>query len=603
MNVAAYLIAAFNLVYALEQVVLDFQTWKPVIFINLVLAAVALSVPFLHRFNERRGSVDPGRFREYRPVRAHLHPRETSPGCTYSISPPSPAILSSSALERFKLILALIVGGLVLHLVAWAGSRRSGRAARAALRAGRPLHHGRGHDLHRGRGRGLLRLPAGGAGPGGDRQAAAQHPADLDRRAAQGCARAAIIADELADASVLFADLKGFVPLAKRLGPARTVGLLNIVVSAFDDLADQWRVEKIKTIGDAYMAAAGVPEPAADHAERLAGMALAMQVTLARISREQKVALALRIGIATGPVLAGVIGARRLTYDVWGDTVNLASRLEGQSQPGRVLVSHGDQDHLEPRFALERCGPLELKGFGGGSVVRGRSPVSVFSLLAPPPRRPDTQPRTGSRPPSVACKVLFARGRKTRGLTVTVLEAASYLGAIVPAHAPRGAHPMPISAKPYAAKKFADIKGRRMAYIDEGAGAGDRVPARQPHVVLSVAQHHAPLRGPGPARRLRPDRHGRQRQARPLRPRPLQLRRAARLSVRAVGQARPRRQDRPRRARLGLGAGLRVGAPQPRARRRHRLHGGDRHARSHGPTGRRTRAAPSRASAPTAART
>ena len=112
------------------------------------------------------------------------------------------------------------------------------------------------------------------------------------------------------------------------------------------------------------MAAAGVPEPAADHAERLAGMALAMQATLARISREQKVALALRIGIATGPVLAGVIGARRLTYDVWGDTVNLASRLEGQSQPGRVLVSRSTKAHLEHRFVLERCGPLELKGFG-----------------------------------------------------------------------------------------------------------------------------------------------------------------------------------------------------------------------------------------------
>jgi len=173
-----------------------------------------------------------------------------------------------------------------------------------------------------------------------------------------------VIADELADASVLFADLKGFVALAKRLGPARTVELLNAVVSAFDGLAEEWRVEKIKTIGDAYMAASGIPEPVSDHAQRLGGMALAMQATLSRIAQERGVSLALRIGIATGPVLAGVIGAKRLTYDVWGDTVNLAARLEGQSQPGRVLVSRATKTHVEQRFVMERCGALDLKGFG-----------------------------------------------------------------------------------------------------------------------------------------------------------------------------------------------------------------------------------------------
>jgi adenylate cyclase len=173
-----------------------------------------------------------------------------------------------------------------------------------------------------------------------------------------------IIADEFADASVLFADLKGFVTLAKRLGPAPTVELLNVLVSAFDDLAEEWRVEKIKTIGDAYMVAAGVPEATADHAERMAGMALAMLGALERVSQQQKVELSLRIGIASGPVLAGVIGAKRLTYDVWGDTVNLASRLEGQSAPNRILVSRRTKASLEHRFMLERCGPLELKGFG-----------------------------------------------------------------------------------------------------------------------------------------------------------------------------------------------------------------------------------------------
>jgi adenylate cyclase len=107
-----------------------------------------------------------------------------------------------------------------------------------------------------------------------------------------------------------------------------------------------------------------VPEPAADHAERMAGMALAMLDTLGRVSREEGVELALRLGIASGPVLAGVIGAKRLTYDVWGDTVNLASRLEGQSEPNRVLVCRATKAALEQRFVLEARGPLEIKGFG-----------------------------------------------------------------------------------------------------------------------------------------------------------------------------------------------------------------------------------------------
>jgi adenylate cyclase len=363
MNVAAYLIATFNLIYALQQLLLDFQTWKPVILINLVLAAIALSVPLLHRFNEVAGvltlaiSENIGLF-----VLTYI--LGTASGLHIQYFAAVAGYFLVLGLGRLKLILALIVGGLALHLMAWAWFTQE-----------RALLHVRAYDLNDLYVTAVVttstvvavvvyyafRL----AEQAQEETDALLHnilPTSIvDRlKGAPG----ATIADELPDASVLFADLKGFVPLAKSLGPARTVGLLNIVVSAFDELADQWRVEKIKTIGDAYMAAAGLPEPAPDHAERLAGMALAMQATLARIAREQRVALALRIGIATGPVLAGVIGARRLTYDVWGDTVNLASRLEGQSQPGHVLVSRATKVHLEHGFALERCGSLELKGLG-----------------------------------------------------------------------------------------------------------------------------------------------------------------------------------------------------------------------------------------------
>jgi adenylate cyclase len=163
---------------------------------------------------------------------------------------------------------------------------------------------------------------------------------------------------------VLFADLKGFVPLAKTLGPERTVGLLNEMMRSFDRLAVQHGVEKIKTIGDAYMVAAGVPEPVADHAPRLARMSLAMLQATDELAAAFGVPLNLRIGIASGPVMAGVIGAKRLTYDVWGDTVNLASRLEGQSTPGRVLVAKATKARLDGLFQLEPRGALDIKGLG-----------------------------------------------------------------------------------------------------------------------------------------------------------------------------------------------------------------------------------------------
>jgi class 3 adenylate cyclase len=163
---------------------------------------------------------------------------------------------------------------------------------------------------------------------------------------------------------VLFADLEGFVATAKTLGPERTVALLNEMMQRFDRLAATHSAEKIKTIGDAYMAAAGVPEPVADHAPRLARLGLAMIEAAAGLSRDFGVPLGLRIGIASGPVMAGVIGAKRLTYDVWGDTVNLASRLEGQSKPGRVLVAKATAERLQGLFALTPAGAIDLKGFG-----------------------------------------------------------------------------------------------------------------------------------------------------------------------------------------------------------------------------------------------
>ena len=144
------------------------------------------------------------------------------------------------------------------------------------------------------------------------------------------------IADGFAEVTVLFADLVGFTELSQKLTPAELVEMLNRTFSAFDDLASKLGVEKIKTIGDCYMAAAGLPERRPDHVEIVARMALQMRAALDRINREGGYTLKDRIGVHTGPVVAGVIGKRKFIYDLWGDTVNTASRMESSGPVGEI---------------------------------------------------------------------------------------------------------------------------------------------------------------------------------------------------------------------------------------------------------------------------
>jgi adenylate cyclase len=173
-----------------------------------------------------------------------------------------------------------------------------------------------------------------------------------------------IIADSIDDATIMFADISGFVALARRLGATQTVDMLSRIVSEFDALAVRHGVEKIKTIGDAYMVVGGVPDPVPDHTTRIARMALDMLDSVARLREESGLNINLRIGFASGPVTAGVIGTRKFSYDVWGDPVNLASRLEGQSTPGRILVCPDCHAKLESGFLFEPRGPIDIKGIG-----------------------------------------------------------------------------------------------------------------------------------------------------------------------------------------------------------------------------------------------
>jgi class 3 adenylate cyclase/energy-converting hydrogenase Eha subunit E len=172
------------------------------------------------------------------------------------------------------------------------------------------------------------------------------------------------IAEHSDGVTVLFADIVDFTPLSARKTPQELVELLNRIFSGFDALADAHGLEKIKTIGDAYMAVAGLPKSWPDHAPRAARMALAMLDATARVAAETGEKLALRIGLHSGPVVAGVIGRRKFTYDLWGDTVNTASRMESHGVPGSIHCSEATATLLRGAFQLQARGAMEIKGKG-----------------------------------------------------------------------------------------------------------------------------------------------------------------------------------------------------------------------------------------------
>ena len=172
------------------------------------------------------------------------------------------------------------------------------------------------------------------------------------------------LADEFPAVTVLFADIVGFTSLSANIRPAELVTILNDIFTRFDGLADEYGVEKIKTIGDAYMAVSGVPTPVPDHAVRVAGMALAMVRAIDEYCQSSGHNLEIRVGVNTGPVVAGVIGQRRFAYDLWGDTVNLASRMESHGKPSAVQISDATETALNGALQVENRGEIEVKGKG-----------------------------------------------------------------------------------------------------------------------------------------------------------------------------------------------------------------------------------------------
>jgi class 3 adenylate cyclase len=173
-----------------------------------------------------------------------------------------------------------------------------------------------------------------------------------------------LIVDRFEAVTVLFADIVGFTALSSRIPPEQLVTLLNELFSTFDRLAEQHGLEKIKTIGDAYMVVAGIPQPMADHAEAIVRMGLDMQAAIKAFAARHQSDLTIRIGVHTGPVVAGVIGQKKFIYDLWGDTVNTASRMESHGVPGRIHVSEASAELVRGLFELDAREPIEIKGKG-----------------------------------------------------------------------------------------------------------------------------------------------------------------------------------------------------------------------------------------------
>jgi len=186
------------------------------------------------------------------------------------------------------------------------------------------------------------------------------------------------IADGFVTSSILFADIVGFTKMASQFKPDELVEILNKYFSHFDELTEKYSLEKIKTIGDSYMVASGIPNPSDDHAINIANFALEMISSVEKMSGSSKMPISLRIGINSGPVTAGVIGTKKFIYDLWGDAVNMAARMESHGIPGKIQVTEESYNLLKDFYNFENRGKIEIKGKGKVSVYILTGPRESF---------------------------------------------------------------------------------------------------------------------------------------------------------------------------------------------------------------------------------
>jgi adenylate cyclase len=385
LNMIAYLIAITTLIYGVQQMALDYEKFKPLVWLNFALVLVAFAVPLAHRINDIAGGLIIVAVEYVAQVVFAKH-LGNSAGLQIHFFVMPAATFIVLGLQRLWLAVPMIALGAALHLWIWfsyppeaalidAGQDMldaiyvQAAVTTTALIGASVFYAFRLAEAAKAETDALLRNIL----PDEIVERLQSKPDD-------------IVADTFSDASILFADVSGFVPLAKSMGPQKTVVLLNNLVTAFDALAGRHGIEKIKTIGDAYMAASGLPVPSARHTARLALMALDMLEAVEALRRQTGLDLHMRLGIATGPVMAGVIGKQKFSYDVWGDTVNLAARLEGASERDRILVCEDTYSVLRSEFLFEDRGLVGIKGVGecrtwfltGATIAKG-SPEIIGS--------------------------------------------------------------------------------------------------------------------------------------------------------------------------------------------------------------------------------
>jgi len=378
LNMVAYLIATTTLIYAIQQTVQDFSTYAPMIALNLAIVVSMLMVPFAHRINEIAGGLLIVGI-EYAALLGFGDFFSRDGGSQLQLIIAAAAAFVIFGLKRIWLIIGVVGLGLILHLYIWFSFPAEGRVAPHEQPVADSLYVQGAITTF------VLIAACVWYAFSMVERAKAETDAVLRNVLPDAIVErlkakpGTTIADSIEDASVMFADISGFVALARRLGADQTVDLLSRIVSQFDALAVKHGVEKIKTIGDAYMVVGGLPEPVPDHTARLARMAFDMLACIEKLRAETGLNLDIRVGIASGPVTAGVIGTKKFSYDVWGDPVNLASRLEGLSSPGRILVCPSCRAKLGEEFSYESRGTIPIKGVGDLEtwfLVREQAPAA-----------------------------------------------------------------------------------------------------------------------------------------------------------------------------------------------------------------------------------
>jgi adenylate cyclase len=362
-NAMALLIALFSVVYAVVFATYGVAKYHDLIIVNVLLAAVALLAPLAHRINDVAAAVLIASA-EYVALFFFVRTLGHDSGIQINYIVAAAVAFAIYGLSHLRIVVTVILAGLLLHLAAWFvfPSEQALVAADPALLAN--LYVSSAVTTFS-----IVALVVFYAFMMADR-ARAEADALLHSILPEAIADrlkekpGETIADSMPEASVLFSDLVGFTEMAQGLGAERTVALLDAIVTEFDRLAAEHGVEKIKTTGDGYMAVAGVSRRQDDHLERLARFALLLPGTVRQLSAAHGVVLNIRIGIATGPLMAGIIGSDKFSYDVWGETVNLASRLESRGIPGQIQVSSAVKEELANRFLFEARGDIELKGVG-----------------------------------------------------------------------------------------------------------------------------------------------------------------------------------------------------------------------------------------------